>query len=133
MAQQALGTFEVQANRQPPYDAAPGATLARVRLTKQFQGDLEATSTVEMLSAITQVQGSAGYVAIERVEGSLRGNAGTFVLQHSGLMTRGTPTLSVVVVPDSGTGALRGLSGSMRIDIRDGQHAYTLDYELEAG
>lgn len=84
-----------------------------------------------MLSALTAVPGSAGYVAIERVSGDLDGRAGTFVLQHAGTMDRGRPALSITVVPDSGTGALRGLSGRMAIDIVDGQHFYTFEYEYE--
>ena len=130
MSTRVTGRFEVQSSPQPPYDTAPGATLARVTLHKQFRGPLEATSVVEMLSAVTAVKGSAGYAAIERVSGSLEGRRGTFVLQHSGTMTRGAPALSVTVVPDSGTDELAGLSGSMRIDIVEGRHHYTFEYEL---
>ena len=124
------GTFDVTRTAEPPYDTAPGATLARSRVDKRFHGDLEATGHVEMLSAMTEVAGSAGYVAIERVSGSLGGRVGSFVLQHSGTMNRGVSTLSVTVVPDSGAGALVGLSGAMTIDVVDGQHRYTFAFEL---
>jgi hypothetical protein len=99
-------------------------------IDKQFHGDLEATSKGEMLSAGTGVTGSAGYVAIERVSGTLHGRAGAFVLQHSGIMTRGEPQLTVTVVPDSGTGELVGLAGEMAILIADGKHSYEFDYTL---
>ena len=132
MSRHASGAFEVAMNPQPPYDTAEGATLSRVSINKQFHGDLEASSTVEMLSAITEVKGSAGYVAIERVTGSLHGRAGSFVLQHSGTMTRGQAELTVAVVPDSGTGELKSIAGKMTIDIVDGRHLYTFDYTLDA-
>ncbi len=101
-------------------------------MEKQFHGDLEATSKGEMLSAGGSVKGSAGYVAIERVSGTLHGRAGTFVLQHSGVMTRGAPGLTVSVVPDSGTGELAGLAGTMSIVIAEGKHSYELTYTLDA-
>ena len=124
------GTFEVTMTAEPPYDDVDGVTLARVAFDKRFRGPLDATSKVNMIGARTPVQGSAGYVAIERVRGTLDGKEGTFVLQHSGLMNRGAPSLTVTVVPDSGTGALKGLSGTMEIRIVDGKHFYTFDYEL---
>jgi hypothetical protein len=132
MSIHAWGTFEVTMNPQPAYDTSEGAILSRVSINKQFQGDLEAVSTVEMLSAVTQTKGSAGYVAIERVIGKLHGRAGSFVLQHTGTMTRGRAELMVSVVPDSGTGELKGIAGKMTIDIVDGKHLYTFDYELGA-
>jgi Protein of unknown function (DUF3224) len=128
----ASGIFEVTMNPHPPYDTAEGATLGRVSISKQFRGDLEASSTVEMLSAITEVKGSAGYVAIERVIGTLHGRTGSFVLQHTGTMTRGLAELTVSVVPDSGTGELKGIMGKMTIDIVNGKHQYTFDYALNA-
>jgi hypothetical protein len=131
MSNQASGTFEVEASPQPPYDTGGGVSLARVSISKQFRGDLEATSTVEMIGAMTEVPGSAGYVAIERVTGTLDGRAGGFVLQHAGTMTRGAPQLSVTVVPDSGSGELKGIAGKMKIDIVDGKHFYTFDYTLD--
>ena len=99
-------------------------------IDKQFHGDLEATSQGQMLAARSSVKGSAGYVAMERVSGSLNGLTGTFVLQHSGTMTRGEPSLSVTVVPDSGTGDLTGLSGKMTIDLAAGKHSYVFQYAI---
>jgi hypothetical protein len=99
-------------------------------LDKQFHGDLEATSKGQMLAAGTAVQGSAGYVAMERVTGTLNGRSGTFVLQHSGTMNRGAPHLTLTVVPDSGTGELEGLAGSMTIDRAEGKHSYGFEYTL---
>ena len=131
MTKRAAGPFEVTATPDPPHDTAPGATLGRVALAKTFAGDLEATSAAQMLSARSEVKGSAGYVAIERVSGTLHGRRGTFVLQHSGTMTRGVPSLTVSVVPDSGTGELRGIAGTMKIDIVEGRHSYLFDYTLE--
>ncbi|HVG29103.1 MAG TPA: DUF3224 domain-containing protein [Pyrinomonadaceae bacterium] len=132
MSTRASGTFEVEMSPQAPYDTAGGVSLGRVSISKRFRGDLEASSTVEMLSAMTGVPGSAGYVAIERVSGTLGGRAGGFVLQHAGTMTRGSAELSVSVVPDSGSGELRGIAGRMKIDIVDGKHLYTFDYTLDA-
>ena len=132
MSTHASGTFEVTMNPQHPYDTAEGATLARVSINKQFRGDLEASSTVERLSAMTEVKGSAGYVAIERVTGTLHGRPGSFVLQHTGTMTRGKAELTVSVVPDSGTAQLKGIAGQMSIEIVDGKHLYTFDYTLDA-
>jgi hypothetical protein len=127
---QASGPFNVKLAPQP---AAPGiehANLGRQSIDKQFHGDLEASSLGEMLSAMGQVQGSAGYVAIERVIGTLHGKRGSFVLQHTGTMNRGVPQLSITVVPDSGTDELTGLTGSMQIQIEQGKHAYIFDYTL---
>ncbi len=125
----ATGTFDVKVTPQPMADDAGGA-LARMSLDKQFHGDLEAVSKGEMLSAMTPVKGSAAYVAIERVEGTLNGRKGAFVLQHSGLMTRGAPQLTVAVVPDSGTDQLVGLTGTMKIIIENGKHSYEFEYAL---
>lgn len=127
---QANGPFEVKLAPQPPAPGIEQAGLGRMMIDKQFRGDLEATSLGEMLSAMGQVQGSAGYVAIERVTGTLHGKRGSFVLQHRGVMDRGASQLSVTVVPDSGTDALIGLSGSMQIRIEDGKHYYVFDYML---
>ena len=120
----AKGTFEITTHPEPPYDVVDGVTLAHVRLEKRFTGALDAASSVHMIGARTPVGGSAGYVAIERVTGALEGKRGTFVLQHSGVMTRGAPSLHVTIVPDSGTGALAGISGRMDIQIVEGQHFY---------
>ena len=128
----AKGTFEVKLNPLTAYGQNEDANLGRRSLDKQFHGDLEAVSIGEMLSAATAVKGSAGYVAIERVNGTLQGKRGTFVLQHSGTMDRGTPQLSVTVVPDSGTGELAGISGHMKIQIESGSHSYELEYTIAA-
>ena len=130
MSTRATGSFEITMNPQPPYDTAEGASLGRATFVKEFKGDLMASSTVEMLSAVTEVKGSAAYVAIERVIGTLQSRAGTFVLQHSGTMTRGETSLTVSVVPDSGTGELKGLAGTMKIEIVGGTHLFTFDYAL---
>lgn len=111
-------------------DTISSAGIGRMSINKQFHGDLEASSQGQMLAAGTEVKDSAGYVALEKVSGALRGRKGTFVLQHSGTMTRGVGQLMVTVVPDSGTGELKGLTGKMTIDIRDGQHFYGFDYTL---
>lgn len=111
-------------------DAADGSTLGRMALDKSYAGDLAGTGKGAMLSALTSVQGSAGYVAIERVSGTLHGRRGSFVLQHGGVMTRGARQLAITVVPDSGSGELAGLAGRMDIQIADGKHYYTFDYEL---
>jgi hypothetical protein len=130
----AHGTFDVQLTPQPPdayaNAAADGSSMGRLTIDKQFHGDLVATSQGQMLSAMTTVKGSAGYVAMERVTGTLGGRRGSFVLQHSGTMTRGAPTLVLTVVPDSGTEDLVGLSGSMTIDTSGGGHAYEFTYAL---
>ncbi len=126
MSTHATGTFEVKLVPQP----AGEDPLGRMTIDKQFHGDLEATSKGQMLSFGSPVKGSAGYVAMEQVSGKLNGRTGTFVLQHSGTMTRGTPELSVTVVPDSGTGELVGLTGKMNIIIVDKQHSYEFDYTL---
>ena len=133
MSEQIKGAFEVVMDPNPSYDPFDGGlVLGRLLLKKTFHGALDATSTVRMLSAGTAVKGSAGYVAIELVEGKLSGRAGSFVLQHSGSTNRGQASLSVTVVPDSGTGELQGLSGAMKIDIVDGNHFYSFDFQLPA-
>ena len=125
----ALGTFEVKGTPLEPGDKPD--TIGRFVLEKQFHGDLEATSKAQFLTASTAVKGSAAYVAIEQVSGSLHGRSGSFVLQHSGTMTRGgSPQLSVTVVPDSGTDHLVGLAGKMTIIVADGKHSYDLEYTL---
>ena len=132
MSEVVQGSFDVTATRQPPYDSADGLVLGRTSFVKSFQGPLEASSTVEMLSAGTPTQGSAVYVALERVNGKLAGRSGNFVLVHYGIMNRGTPTLRLEVAPDSGTGELAGLTGQMKIDIKDGKHFYTFEYSFGA-
>jgi hypothetical protein len=130
MTQRAVGNFEVKINPLPQYNTTEGAKLARLSIDKQFHGDLEAGSQGEMLSAGTDTKGSAGYVAIERVTGTLFGRSGSFVLQHNATMKRGEPSLNIIVVPDSGTEALIGLTGTMRIVIAAGKHSYEFDCSL---
>jgi hypothetical protein len=125
----AVGTFEVKVTPQALGDGAD-ADVGRMTLDKQFHGDLEGTSKGQMLAASTSVKGSAGYVAMEKVTATLKGRSGSFVLQHSGTMTRGAPQLTVSVVPDSGTGQLVGLAGTMTIKIADGKHSYDFEYTL---
>jgi hypothetical protein len=127
----ATGTFEVKMTPQPA-DSAGSTALGRMTLDKRFHGDLEGTSKGQMLAAGTAVKGSAGYVALEEVTGTLEGRRGTFVLQHSGTMNRGAPQLSITVVPDSGTDELAGLTGRMTIDIADGKHSYDFNYTLSS-
>lgn len=129
MSERARGTFDVTLAPLAPAHAGDNA-LGRMSIDKRFHGDLEATSRGEMLSFMTSVNGSAGYVAMERVTGTLGGRSGAFVLQHSATMTRGAPQLSVTIVPDSGAGELAGLAGSLRIIIEGGKHSYELDYTL---
>jgi len=127
----ASGTFDVKLTPQPKDEYADGATLSRLTIDKEFRGDLAGTSKGQMLAAAgTTVKNSAGYVAIELVTGSLHGRHGTFVFQHSGTMNRGAPTLTLTVVPDSGTDELTGLTGSMKIIIASGKHSYEFDYTL---
>jgi hypothetical protein len=130
MSSRATGTFDVTVEPLGTPDKAEGATLGRMSLSKQLQGDLTGTSKGEMLTAMTDTKGSAGYVAIERVSGTLQGRTGTFVLQHIGTMTQGAQQMTIKVVPDSGTGQLAGLSGTMTITIVDGKHFYEFDYVL---
>ena len=128
----ARGTFEVKLTPQAPNGNAQDSALGRMTIDKQFRGDLEGTGRGEMLTAMSPVKGSAGYVAIERVSGKLQGRTGTFVLQHSGTMARGAQQLTISVVPDSGTGELAGLAGEMVIIIADGKHSYEFEYSLPA-
>jgi Protein of unknown function (DUF3224) len=130
MTKQATGTFAVEMKPLALAHEDAGPLLGRRSIDKTFHGDLEATSQGEMLSAGTAVKGSAGYVAIERVTGRLHGKSGSFVLQHTGTMTRGAAELVVSVVPDSGTDELEGLSGRLAITIADGRHSYSFDYAL---
>lgn len=130
MTRQASGEFEVKLRPQAAAEGTEAARIGRQSIDKQFRGDLQGSSLGEMLAVMTEVKGSAAYVAMERVEGTLHGRNGSFVLHHRATMNRGAPTLSVEVVPDSGTGELVGLSGSMRIEITQGQHRYVFEYLL---
>ena len=131
MTTRATGSFDVKITPLATDSPAEGSTLGRMSIDKKFHGDLEATSTGEMLTAGTAIESSAGYVAIERVTGSLHGKRGTFALQHNATMTRGTGALNIIVVPDSGTGELTGLSGTLGIEIAGGKHAYVFEYTLD--
>ena len=126
----ARGTFEVKMVPQGAEDKGEGSTLGRLSLDKQFQGDLEGAGKGEMLTGLTDVKGSAGYVAIERVTGTLHGRRGSFVLLHRGITSRGAQDLTITVVPDSGTGQLAGLAGKLGITIVEGKHFYDLEYTL---
>ena len=130
MTHRANGTFEVTLTPQAADETenGNGLSVGRMSIDKQFAGDLIATSKGQMLSIGTKVKGSAAYVAVEWVSGILNGRSGRFALQHSGTMTRGAPTLSITVVPDSGTGELAGIAGRMTIEIVEGKHSYGFDY-----
>jgi hypothetical protein len=124
----ASGTFEVKL---VPQDDKNGNTaLGRMTIDKQFYGDLDGTSKGQMLTGMTEVKGSAGYVAIEKVSGTLKGRTGTFILQHTGTMNRGVPQLTITVVPDSGTGQLTGITGNFKVIIAEGKHSYQFEYTL---
>ncbi len=127
MSKEAKGEFTVTMT---PVDPIEGATHGRMLLEKQYTGDLVATATGEMLTAMGQVKGSAAYVAVETVTGSLLGKTGTFMLVHRGVMSASGEELQITVVPDSATGDLQGLTGTLHIDIQDGKHFYTLDSQL---
>ena len=134
MTKLARGTFEVKMLPQTDQDLGgvivDSGTVGRMSLDKHFDGDLQATSRGQMLAVHGDIKGSAGYVAMERVIGTLHGRSGSFALQHSGTMTRGAPQLVITVVPDSGTGELIGLAGTLEINIVDGKHFYEFDYTL---
>jgi hypothetical protein len=123
---QAKGAFDVKMAPQ----ADNIADVGRMTLDKTFHGDLEATSIGQMVAVRTPTDGSAGYVAMERVTGTLDGKNGSFALQHFGTMNRGKQHLRIEIVPDSGTGELTGISGTMDIIIEKGAHFYVLDYAL---
>lgn len=124
------GSFEVTMTPQPAEEG--GDYPDRMLLEKTYAGPLTATAKGQMLAVRTDVAGSAGYVAMETVDGALEGRCGTFVLMHRGEMSGGNQALMVTVIPDSGTGELTGISGAMKIEITDGQHYYIFDYSLEA-
>lgn len=133
MAQEAVkhtasGTFEVKLAPQKDEGGDPG--LGRMTIDKTLAGDLTGTSVGQMLSAMGSVQGSAGYVAIERVTGQIGERKGTFVLQHNATMNRGVPALNIIVIPDSGTDDFTGITGNFTIKIEGGKHYYTFEYTL---
>lgn len=127
----ASGSFDVKMTPLAPDENARGSSIGRMVLDKEYNGDLAASGKGQMLAHRTGVDTSAGYVALELVTGTLAGKKGSFVLQHSGTMTRGAQSLSVTVVPDSGTEQLSGLSGTLKILIENGKHAYEFDYVIE--
>jgi hypothetical protein len=130
MTRRATGAFDVKTSPLAGDDATAGTLIGRYSLVKQFHGDLEATSKGEMLATGEPSSGNAGYVAIEQITGTLHGHAGTFALQHIGVMDHGNLRLSVTVVPGSGSGALTGISGSMTILNESGKHSYEFEYIL---
>lgn len=130
MTMRAQGSFEVTLTPQHEERGEDGVTLGRLALHKTFEGDLVGSGQGSMLSARTAVDGSAGYVAIERVSVTLAGRSGSFVLQHNGTMSRGDKQLSIGIVPDSGSGGLAGIAGIFTLRIEQGRHLYTLDYTL---
>jgi hypothetical protein len=130
MTHTAKGTFVVSLQPMPFENADADTKLGRMTIDKQIFGDLAATTKGQMLSAMTNVKGSAVYVAVEQVSGTLAGKAGTFVLHHVGVMNRGASSLSVAVVPDSGTGELAGIEGEFKIQMADGTHSYEFAYRL---
>lgn len=130
MTRQATGTFEVRMQPQGDGDVSEGSSLGRMSLDKQFSGDLQAVGKGEMLSARSDIPTSAAYVAIERVTGTLHGSAGSFAMVHKGVMTASGQVLSIEVVPDTGTDALIGLSGTLGIRIEGGKHYYNFEYSL---
>ena len=125
----ARGEFDVKVTPQAADDSAAGP-FGRLYLDKRFHGDLEGTSKGQMVAASTAVEGSGAYVAFELVTGTLKGRTGSFVLMHRGTMQKNVPTMEVTVVPDSGTGELSGIAGTMRIVIEGGKHLYELDYTM---
>ncbi|MGD0730547.1 MAG: DUF3224 domain-containing protein [Terracidiphilus sp.] len=131
MTRHAEGTFDVKMTPIPA-DGGTDTVISRYAGVKQFHGDLEAASNIEMLAAGDPAKGNAGYVAMEHVTGTLHGQAGSFALQHNGAMENGGYRLSVSVVPGTGTGALTGIAGTMTITIVSGKHSYTFDYTLPA-
>ena len=132
MSTHAAGTFEIESWDEQPYEEHYGTRLTRTRLTKTFSGDVEGESAAELLMAYGSEEGSAAYVGLERVTGSVHGRSGSFVLRHSAAMEGGEGNSSLDVVPDSGTGELRGLRGEARISVEPGGgHSFTLEYDFE--
>lgn len=127
----ATGTFSLKSESLDNYaEGSNDIKLNRMSIDKSFEGDLKGSSKGEILSAVTPVKNSAGYVAIEQVVGEIEGKKGSFVLQHFGIMDKGDNRLILEVVPDSGTSDLADISGKMLIRIEDGQHFYDFDYKL---
>jgi len=127
---QAKGTFDVKVVPLAADEGTDTGGFGRLSIDKTFSGDLIGTSKGQMVGAFTAVEGSAGYVALERVTGTLNGRSGSFILQHSGSMSRGAQTLSITVVPDSGTDEMTGLAGTMQIIVEGKKHSYLFDHTL---
>jgi hypothetical protein len=130
MTNRATGSFEVKMVPRPAEENVHDPSISRMSLDKQFSGDLTGSSKGQMLAVSTEVKNSAVYVALERFTGTLHGRTGSFALHHTGIMTRGNPQLSITVVPDSGTGDLVGLTGTLNIKIENGNHSHEFDYAL---
>ena len=128
MTRHATGTFEVKLT--PQDDKSEDRSLGRMTIEKQWQGDLEGTSTGQMLTGGDVRSGSAGYVAIEKFTGKLGGRKGSLIFQHSATMTKGKGDLMITVVPDSGTDELKGISGKLTIKIENGKHSYEFEYAI---
>lgn len=128
MEKRAIGPYDLTKDEEPAYDDAPGAKLSHAVINKVFRGDIVGTSVTHMIAAMSDRQGSAAYVAVERVSASVHGRAGTFVLQHTATGDRGQRKLEIIVVPDTATGELTGLRGRVDVDLSDGKHAYIFDY-----
>ena len=123
MSQRATGTFDVKLTPLPSEEQS----LSRMSFDKLFQGDLQGSNKGEMLASGSPAS-SGGYVALEKVAGTLHGRKGTFVLQHNAIMARGAPRMNIIVVPDSGTEELTGVNGQFSINIADGKHFYEFEY-----
>lgn len=130
MTQHASGSFDITMIPASPPDYAGRTAIGRMQLDKQYSGDLEATGKGQMLTAVTDTQGSAAYVAIERISGTLKGKKGSFVIQHAGTMSSGAQHLTVTVVADSGTEELVGITGTLALKMVERKHVYELDYML---
>jgi hypothetical protein len=131
MTTRATGTFAIESWEPTPYDEAEGAALTRTRVTKTFRGEIEGTSTAELLMAAAG-EGAMAYVGFERIAVSVHGHAGTFVLHHNAIASAQGQSATWTVLPHSGTGALQTLRGEARIvNEPDGGHTFILDYEID--
>lgn len=130
MSRHAKGTFDVTMSPQAELEGVGDPGIGRLALLKHYRGDLDGSGKGQMLAVGTPIDGSAGYVAMEYISATLHGRNGSFALQHAGTMHRGTPQLSITVVPDSGAGALSGISGKLEIAIANGVHSYDFEYSL---
>src|SRR5689334_19255531 len=126
----AKGSFEVTLSSEPPFDSSEGIAFSRMTVDKRFSGPLDAIAKVYMMAAGTPVKGSGAYVAIERITGTLDGKRGSFSVVHAAFMNRGSPSLEITIIPDSGTGELTGIAGKIAIEITGGRHFYSLEYTL---